>query len=98
VNGRREIRANETEGSDMSGAGRPIHFGSHPPREGGRKFDALPPEVAVRLAWTDAGSMPRLLSIRQDAVREIMPNLARALDRLSAQRPEVGKQAGTDDR
>jgi hypothetical protein len=35
------------------------------------------------LAWTDAGSMPKVLAIRQDAVREIMPNLARALDRLS---------------
>jgi hypothetical protein len=67
----------------MVGVPKPIYFGDRPPRQGADKYDALPPEVAVMLAWTDAGSMPKVLAIRQDAVREIMPNLARALDRLS---------------
>jgi hypothetical protein len=70
----------------MAGVPKPIYFGDRPPRQGGRQYDALPPEVAVMLAWTDAGSMPKVLTIRQDAVREIMPNLARALDRLCGNR------------
>jgi hypothetical protein len=73
----------------MAGAAEPTHFDNHPPREGGRKFDGLPPEVAVIRAWTDAGAMPRLQSIRRDAIRDVMPNLARALDRLTEQ-VEVG--------
>jgi hypothetical protein len=70
----------------MAGVPKPIYFGDRPPRHGAEKYDALPPEVAVMLAWTDAGSMPKVLAIRQDAVREIMPDLARALDRLSGNR------------
>lgn len=70
----------------MVGMPKPIGFGNRPPRQGGPDYDALPPEVAVIRAWTDAGSMPKVLAIRQDAVREIMPNLARALDRLSGNR------------
>ena len=61
----------------------PIQVGNNAPEEGGDKYDTLPAEVAVRLAWTDDGCPPRLLATCQDGVREIMPNLARALDRLS---------------
>ena len=62
---------------------KPIRFGNNPPKEGGSRYDDLPAAIAVRLAWTYAGAMPRLLAIRQDAIRDIMPDLARALDRLS---------------
>ena len=55
------------------------------PKESERKFDSWPPAVAAMLTWTDAGSMPKLLAIRQHAIRQIVPNLARALDRLSGQ-------------
>jgi hypothetical protein len=51
--------------------------------EGRHTYEVLPAEIAVRLAWTDVGYLPKVLAIRRDAVREIMPNLARALDRLS---------------
>jgi hypothetical protein len=77
--------ANQGEGAQMAGVSRPVHFGTHLPKESGRKFDSRSPEVAAMLAWTDAGPMPKLLAIRQDAIRQIMPNLARALDRLSGQ-------------
>ena len=73
----------------------PICFGDHPPKQGERKFDELPPDEAVRRAWTDAESMPTVLAIRQDAVRELMPTLARALDRLSdSQGPEPADPHG----
>ena len=73
----------------------PVCFGDHPPKQGERKFDDLPPDEAVRRAWTDAGSMPTVLAIRQDAVRELMPTLARALDRLSeSQGPETADPNG----
>jgi hypothetical protein len=77
--------AAQGNGAKVAGVSRPVTFGTQLPKESGRKFDSLPPEVAAALAWTDAGSMPKLLAIRQDAIREIMPNLARALDRLSGQ-------------
>ena len=61
----------------------PIQVGGNALEEGGPKNGTLPAEVAVRLAWTDDGCPPRLLATCQDGVREIMPDLARALDRLS---------------
>ena len=70
-------------GSEMARTPGPMIFGDHPPKQGDRKFDELPPDEAARRAWIDDGSMPTVLAIRQDAVRELMPTLARALDRLS---------------
>jgi hypothetical protein len=47
-----------------------------------RKYDHLPAEEAVRLAWQTPGPNPHWHTQMQAKVREQMPLLARALDRL----------------
>lgn len=49
------------------------------------QFNAMPPVAAVRRAWTDPGSDPRLHETLQRMVRAYMPLLAEALDQLAAQ-------------
>ncbi len=81
--GRLTVGESDDREGETGAEPKPIRFGNNPRKEGGSTYDDLPPAIAVRLARTRAGAMPRLLPIRQDAVREIMPDLARALDRLS---------------
>ena len=47
-----------------------------------RKFDHLPPEQAAQEAWTSLGSNPAWGLASKQQVRDSMPLLARALDRL----------------
>lgn len=47
-----------------------------------RKFDSLPPEVAALKAWTDAGVAPQWHEASKRELRDLMPLLARALDRM----------------
>jgi len=51
--------------------------------EGLRKLDTLPAADAVLLAWVMAGRVPAYHAQAQDLVRETMPVLGRALDRLA---------------
>lgn len=48
-------------------------------------LDHLPPEVALVRAWTEPGSNPRWHRMCVQVVRDCMPVLARALDRLAEQ-------------
>jgi len=50
------------------------------------KFDGLPPEEALARAWSQPGSHPRWHRLTQQVVRDCMPLVARALDRLAEQR------------
>lgn len=50
--------------------------------EGLTQFDELPPAVAVAMAWSEPGDFPRWHLKMQDEVRQQMPVLARALDRM----------------
>jgi hypothetical protein len=50
--------------------------------EGLTQFDELPPGLAVTLAWSEPGDFPRWHQKMQDEVRQQMPVLARALDRM----------------
>jgi len=56
--------------------------------DGLRQLDELPAVEAVLRAWTDAGSQPQWHEQCKDELRDAMPLLARALDRLAA---EAGK-------
>lgn len=46
-------------------------------------YDGLPPEEAVAAAWTIKGRNPNYHVIKKAEVREAMPLLGRALDRLA---------------
>lgn len=50
--------------------------------DGLRIYDGLPPNEAIRLAWTRAGRAESHHAAAQAEVRRIMPVLASALDRL----------------
>ena len=50
---------------------------------GMRKYDHLPPEIAIYKAWTTPGNEPRWNRRRKQDVYDGMPLLARALDRLA---------------
>lgn len=50
--------------------------------EGLRKFDHLPADQAVVEAWTSLGSNPSWGLKSKQLVRDAMPLLARALDRM----------------
>lgn len=54
--------------------------------EGLRRLDHLPVADALREAWTSPDQDPELTHAAQQQVREVMPLLARALDRLGQQR------------
>lgn len=45
-------------------------------------YDHIHPELAVRLAWTNPGMNPEWHEKAKQAVRDAMPLLARALDRM----------------
>lgn len=65
---------------------KPINVKRIPVRQshtGLRRYDALDPEEAILLAWTVAGGHPRYHAEQQQIVRERMPLLARALDRMA---------------
>jgi len=47
-----------------------------------RKYDHLPPAEAARRAWTTAGNHPEWDAACKDEVRNLLPLLARALDRM----------------
>ena len=47
-----------------------------------RKYDNLPPADAALKAWTTAGSHPEWDAACKREVRNLLPLLARALDRL----------------
>lgn len=49
--------------------------------------DALPPLEAVVAAWTDPGPNPFWHRMQQEALRQSMPLLAHALDRLAERHP-----------
>lgn len=51
--------------------------------EGLRRLDDLPVEVAIREAWIALDLDPELRGTAQQQVRDVMPHLARALDRLA---------------
>ena len=51
-----------------------------------RKYDHLPPEFAIYMAWTTPGINPQWNAERKQEVRVGMPLLARALDRLVEKR------------
>ena len=53
--------------------------------QGLRKFDHLPPEQAAVEAWTSLGSNPEWGLQSKQLVRDAMPLLARALDRMAKQ-------------
>lgn len=50
--------------------------------EGLKQYDDYAPGEAVILAWSEAGNNPLWHEIQQDEVRNKMPVLARALDRM----------------
>lgn len=50
--------------------------------EGLAQFDDLPAALAVALCWSEPGDNPRWHRKMQEEVRDRMPVLARALDRL----------------
>lgn len=56
------------------------------PRERIRGYDALPPAEAVAAAWANPGPHPAYHRRMQAEVRQSMPVLARALDRLARER------------
>jgi len=49
--------------------------------EGLKKFDHLMPMDAILLAWNDPGSNPEWHAAAQKQVADVMPLLARALNR-----------------
>lgn len=51
--------------------------------EGLSQFDDLPAAIAVALCWSEPGENPRWHRKMQEEVRDRMPVLARALDRLT---------------
>lgn len=51
-------------------------------RKGLKQFDWMTPEQAVLNAWTQVGGHPEYHRKMEQQVREAMPLLARALDRL----------------
>ena len=55
-------------------------------RSGLRQYDSLPPLDAVLAAWANQGANPTWHQVMQSEVRDSMPLLARALDRLTAER------------
>lgn len=50
--------------------------------QGLKQYDYLPSGMAVMMAWSEAGDNPRWHQKMQDEVRQNMPVLARALDRM----------------
>lgn len=57
-----------------------------PTREGLGQFDHLPAADAIVLAWNMPGVAPRYHRDMQDQVKEQMPVLARAIERLTEER------------
>lgn len=57
--------------------------------KGLRKYDDLPALEAVVKAWTTLGRNPRAHLFAQDKVRDLMPVMARALDRVNYDDQEV---------
>lgn len=55
--------------------------------EGLVQYDALPPEEALVRAWTEPGPNPAWHWATRKEVRDAMPLLARALDRLADRHP-----------
>lgn len=51
-------------------------------RKGLKQFDRMTPEQAILNAWTQVGGHPNYHRKMQLEVRDAMPLLARALDRL----------------
>lgn len=47
-----------------------------------RKYDHLPPAEAARRAWSQSGNHPEWDRQRKEDMRDMLPLLARALDRL----------------
>lgn len=54
-------------------------------------YDDLSPADAVVAAWQVTGPVPGYHRAMQEQVREAMPLLARALDRLAAEHPGVSR-------
>lgn len=54
--------------------------------QGRTSLDHLPPEEALARAWSKPGPHPRWHRMTQQVVRDCMPLVARALDRLAEQR------------
>ncbi len=54
--------------------------------DGLRRYDHLPPAEAAVKAWTEAGPHPAWHKMAHRAAAEAMPLLARALDRMAAER------------
>lgn len=52
------------------------------------RFDGLEPEEALALAWSEPGRNKAWHRLTQQVVRDCMPLLARALDRLVESRSE----------
>lgn len=50
--------------------------------QGLQQYDYLPSGMAVMMAWSELGDNPRWHQKMQDEVRQNMPVLARALDRM----------------
>lgn len=50
--------------------------------QGLKKYDELPVEEAIKLAWTNEGVYPIAHEEAKQVVRDVMPLLARALDRI----------------
>ena len=51
-----------------------------------RRYDHLEPLEAAALAWSSHGGNPQRHEMARNQVRDAMPLLARALDRLTAER------------
>jgi len=54
-------------------------------------YDGLPPAQAIVAAWTIPGSNPTVHATAQRHVRAAMPLLARAIERLVAERITQGE-------
>lgn len=50
--------------------------------EGLRKYDKVPVEEAIKLSWNNPGVYPIAHEEAKQLVRDVMPLLARALDRM----------------
>lgn len=50
--------------------------------DGLRKYDKVPVEEAIKLSWNDPGVYPIAHEEAKQLVRDVMPLLARALDRM----------------
>lgn len=55
--------------------------------EGPRKLDHLPPLEALAEAWSTPGPHPSIHLLHRRMVRDAMPLVARALDRLADDNP-----------